>query len=348
MLQLSETDLQELESLLVTQSPSSAEEEIAGYVERFNDACACRRDALGNIFLSLPGSEGPSVMIAAHADEIGLQLIHVTPEGYVRFRAVGGVDVKATAGRQVHILSAGGKVPGVICKVPVHIEYKEKSEKPLEMSDLWIDIGCSSAQEALSRVSVGDMIAFAPNALRLGNHRLSSKALDNKLGVFVAASAMRRLAAAGSDRAATAVFTVQEEVGCKGAAVAAEALKPVWGICIDVGVATDCPGVSAEKYGPLALGAGPGLSFCTDTSRSLTEQACLILEQKGIPFQKTVGLSATGGTDTLRMQMAGQGIPCILMSVPLRSMHTPSEICDMNDVAACIDAMVALVENIQV
>lgn len=250
--------------------------------------------------------------------------------------------------RQVHIFSNSVKIPGVICKNPIHIDSAENKDKSISFSDMWIDIGCSSSEEAKGLVSVGDIIGFTPNYLMLTNNRISSKALDNKLGVFVAVSAMKRLREASFNTSVvTTVLTSQEEVGGKGAIVAANYLKPTWGICIDVGVATDCPGVQKDKYGDLYLSKGPGLSYCTDTSIALTRQAATILEKEGIPFQKTVGLSATGGTDTMHMQIAGNGVPCLLISVPIRSMHTPSEVCDLEDVSSTIDAVVALIRGLR-
>lgn len=346
---LNEKEYEELERLLSTNSPSSAEDEVSSYIRSFcQGVCSYRQDSIGNSFLSLSyGGQNP-VMIAAHSDEIGLQVVTITNDGFIRFRTVGGVDLKATAGRQVFILSKNGKVPGVICKVPVHVEFKEKIEKQLESGDLWIDIGCKDIEGASSLVSVGDMISFAPGTVRLGASKLSAKALDNKLGVYIAAAAIKRLAQSDNANDVTAVLTVQEEVGCKGAVVATEALKPSYGICIDVGVATDCPGVAEEKYGPLSLGKGPALVYCTDTNRRLTDNAARILQERGIPFQKTTGLYASGGTDAARMQIAGCGVPCISISIPLRSMHTPSEVCDLEDVACAVDAIVAIVEEIVV
>lgn len=346
-MKFSDSEYNELLSLLKTISPSSAEDDVAKYIKVYCDStCIFQRDKLGNIFLSLSNNGERPIMIAAHSDEIGLQVVNITSEGFIRFRTIGGIDIKATAGRQVYIISGGNRVPGVICKVPIHIEYKEKIEKQLEVSDLWIDIGCENAYEANQLVSVGDMIGFAPNTLCLGRKKLSSKALDNKLGVFIAATAIKRLSASKIEKDVTAVLTVQEEIGGKGAIVASEKIQPLFGICIDVGVATDCPGVSEEKYGALMLGKGPALIYCTDTNRLLTDAAAKILTHKGIPFQKSVGLYPTGGTDTNKMQVAYTGIPCILLSIPLRSMHTPTEVCDLNDVAAAIDAVVAIVQEI--
>lgn len=341
-------NLEGLEALLMTESPSSAEDEVSHFIETFNESiCKIEKDAIGNTFMTFPDNNGPIVMIAAHCDEIGLQVVHVTEDGYIRFRPIGGVDIKTLAGRQVNILSASGKIHGVICKTPIHIELIEKNEKPVEWSDLWIDIGCSSREEAASLVSIGDIISFCPNYLHLNNSRIASKALDNKLGVFVALSAMKKLAGLSlTANNPVAVFTVQEEIGCKGASIAAHALRPSWCICIDVGVASDCPGISVEKYGRLVLGEGPGLSYNTDICRPLTDQAAMILREEGIPFQKTTGLSATGGTDTMRIQVAGNGIPCILLSIPLRGMHTAAEVCDMKDISITVDAVVALVKKI--
>lgn len=349
MERLPSIDIGSLQTLLQTEAPSSAEEEVAFFVGSFNnECCTCEKDALGNSFLCLNRKDGQTIMISAHCDEIGLQVVHITESGLVRFRPVGGIDLRATAGRHVDIMSKERKVPGVICKTPIHIERIEKNERPLECSDLWIDIGCSTAEEALKMVSVGDMISFVPNFITLAGNRISSKALDNKLGVFIAVSAMRRLFSLRTPKNVTAVLTVQEEVGCKGAGVAAAQLNPLWAVCIDVGVASDTPGIQIEKYGRFVLGEGPGISFCTDTSRSLSNLACQILEAEGIPFQKTTGLSATGGTDTVRMQIAGKGVPCVLLSIPIRGMHTPTEVCDLKDVSSAIDAIVALVQHISV
>ena len=344
---LIDSEYNSLLSLLSTVSPSSAEDDIANDIKDYcGDTCMFKRDSLGNIFLSLSDIGKRPIMIAAHSDEIGLQVINITSEGFIRFRPIGGVDLKATVGRHVYIISGNNRIPGVICKVPIHIEYKEKIDKQLEASDLWIDIGCENADEANRLVSIGDMIGFAPNTLCLGRTKLSAKALDNKLGVFIAATVMKRLSASPIKKDVTAVLTVQEEVGCKGATVATETLQPIYGICIDVGIATDCPGVSEDKYGSLVLGRGPALIYCTDTNRYLTDAAAKILEKSGIPFQKSVGIYPSGGTDTNKMQVAGNGIPCILVSIPLRSMHTPTEVCDLNDIAAAIDAVIAIVQKL--
>lgn len=345
-----ESELQKLESLLGTTSPSTKEDEIRSYVESFNEeSYVISYDALGNMYLAKPcENKHPLVMIAAHCDEIGLQIVYITDDGFIRFRPIGSIDLNATAGRQVVVFSGNKRIPGVICKTPIHIETKENSDRKVAVSDFWVDIGCSNRKEASKLVSEGDLIGFAANHIKLGGNRISSKALDNKLGVFVALSAMKRLSSCiNTENHPIAVLTVQEEVGCKGAAIATQRLKPAWGICIDVGVATDCPGIDAGKYGRFVLGMGPGLSYTTDTSRSITDRAAEILKNEGIMFQKTVGISASGGTDTMRMQIAGNGVPCILLSIPIRSMHTSSEVCDINDVSSAIDVVVALIKYLQ-
>lgn len=334
-------------SLLSTLSPSSAECEVSRYIESYcNGVCLYQSDILGNAFLSLPGISNKTIMIAAHSDEIGLQVVHITAEGYIRFRLIGGVDVKSIVGRQVFILSGDKRVAGVICKVPIHIELKEKVEKQLEVSDLWIDIGCENDKEARQLVSIGDMIGFAPNTVRIGHTKLSAKALDNKLGVFIVSTAIKRLSKTKRNNNITAVLTVQEEVGSKGAIIAAETILPSCCICIDAGVATDCPGISEDKYGSLILGKGPALVYCMDTNRQITDFAAKILEKNSIKYQKCVGLYSAGGTDTNKIQITGKGVPCILMSIPLRSMHTPSEVCDLRDISNAIDAIVAIVHEL--
>lgn len=347
MSHLTQKEYDLLTMLLNTESPSSAEEEISQFIKDNNKGVPVfEKDAIGNSYLFLKSGNKPTVMIAAHCDEIGLQVVYISDEGYVRFRPVGGIDVKAIVGQSIHILAKGKKIPGVICKAPIHLDILEKKERPIEISDLWIDIGCSSYEETKSLISIGDMVCFAPNYTALSGKRLSSKALDNKLGVFIAMCAIKRLSESVSQYNTTAAFTVQEEVGGKGAIVAAKHINPQWGICIDAGVASDCPGIQVDKYGCLKLGMGPGLQYSTDTSRLLIDQATKVLEDCDIPYQKTVGLSATGGTDTWRMQVSGNGVPCILLSIPIRSMHTPCEICDLDDVSAAIEAVVAIVTKI--
>lgn len=345
---LTKQDVVTLMRLLETDSPSSYEDEIFGFLQKYIDGrCTMKRDCIGNVYLThMNSGMPPLLMLTAHIDEIGLQVVRISEDGYVRFRTFGGVDLSVIPGSQVSILTSKGKVPGVICKVPIHIEMKERNDKRLQVEDMWIDIGCVDYNEASSVVSIGDMISFYTPAIRLHNGRISGKSLDDKLGVFIIAKVMKLLSYQDMDCPICAVFTVQEEVGGKGAVIAAERVNPRIGICVDVGVATDCPGINRNKYGELNIGAGPALVYNSDTNRTLTNLSAAILDKaERIAYQKSVGLSAAGGTDTNKIQIAKEGIPCLLLSIPLRSMHTTSEVCDLYDVDMSISSLLEIIRN---
>lgn len=345
---LMEQDIETLMRLLETDSPSSYEYEIFDFLQKYIDGrCSMMRDCLGNVYLTHRNFEMPPLlMLTAHIDEIGLQVVRISEDGYVRFRTFGGVDLSVIAGSQVRILTSEGKVPGVICKVPIHIERRERNDKRLQVEDMWIDIGCMDYDEASSLVSIGDMISFSTPAIRLHNDKISGKSLDDKLGVFIITKVMNLLSYQGIDCPICSVFTVQEEVGGKGAVIAAERVNPKICICVDVGVATDCPGINRNKYGDLKIGAGPALVYSSDINRTLTNLSADILDKAGkIAYQKSVGLSAAGGTDANKIQIAKEGIPCLLLSIPLRSMHTTSEVCDLYDVDMSISSLLEIIKN---
>ncbi len=338
-----------LEQILLTDTPSSMESEIGSIIRQYSgERLLFNSDSMGNSYLELNSGKGRPIMIAAHADEIGLQVVNVMDSGLLSFRMVGGVDVKSICGARVKILTSRGKIPGVICKKPIHVEMIEKAgEKPMDFSDMWIDIGCRDRNEASALVEAGDLISFDAPVTCLGQNRIAAKALDNKSSVYVLLKTMLRLQAENYAKNVVAVFTAQEEVGCKGATVAAERLRPDIGICLDVCVATDCPGSNADRYGLVKIGEGPVIEYTTDVNRMLLDDVVSHLRDKGLPFQKGVGLSCTGGTDTAKMQVSCTGIPCILISIPLRSMHTTSEVCDCNDLDNTIEVLAELLKYLE-
>lgn len=338
-----------LEKILLTDTPSSMESEIGSILKQYSgERLLFNSDSMGNYYMELNSGKGRSIMIAAHADEIGLQVVNIMDSGLLSFRMVGGVDLKSICGARVKILTSRGKIPGVICKKPVHVEMFEKAgEKSMDYTDMWVDIGCRDRNETSVLVEVGDLISFDAPVTFLGPNRIAAKALDNKSSVYVLLKTMLRLKAEGYPNNVVAVFTAQEEVGCKGAIVATERLHPDIGICLDVCVATDCPGLNADRYGIVKIGDGPVLEYTTDVNRMLLDGVVSHLRDKGLTFQKGIGLSCTGGTDTGKMQVSCTGIPCILISIPLRSMHTISEVCDCNDLDNTIEVLVELLKYLE-
>jgi len=346
---LSEKSLDFLESLLTSSGPSGFEIEPASvfrkYLSKFADSI--HTDVTGNTIAALNPESPFKVMLAGHYDEIGFQVVYITDDGLIYFREVGGIDKMTVPGLEVDILTEkAGKVRGVIGRKPIHLQTPKEREASPDLKEMWIDIGASSRKEAEKLVSVGDPVAMRVNYLRLGKHRVMSKGLDDKIGAFVIAEAFRELSEKKALKVGVyAVGTVQEELGLRGAHTSAFGVDPKVGICVDVGFATDVPGVSKQNYGDATLGGGAMLSRNADSNPVLLKRMLSVAKKGKIKTQLECGHRASGGTDTAQMQMTRSGVATSLISVPNRYMHTPVEICDLRDVEAAIDLIVGTVAS---
>ncbi len=294
-------------------------------------------DNLGNSIARLNPKAKFQVMLAGHYDEIGFQVVSVMEEGLISFRSVGGIDPLTVPGIEVEILTEKGRIPGVIGRKPIHLQTPEERKAIPEVKKMWIDIGAESKKDAEKLVKVGDPVCFKSNFKFLSKNRVMSKGHDDKIGAFVIAEAFRMVAESGklSDKVGVAcVGTVQEEVGLRGATVSSFGVNPNVGIAVDVGFATEVPGISADEFGTLIMGKGTGLTRNADNNPPLLNRIMKIGKAKKIPFQLETGHRSTGGTDTATIQMSRAGVATALFSIPNRYMHTPVEICDMRDVEA--------------
>ena len=336
-----------LKNLLSIPSPSGGEERLAcAFVRYLEDAgCQGEIDTLSNAICSTGEAEGPRIMLEAHSDEIGIQVVHISEEGYIYFRRNGAVDGATLQGSEVVILGREGEVNGIIGKKPIHLEG-ENADKVPPLEDMWIDIGAKSKEEAEQRVEVGDLVTLKPNC-RIEGDRVFSKGLDDKIGVFVIAEAMKRLAKEKTDAALYACASAQEEVGCRGCRVATNRIKPDIAICVDVGFATDFPGMPETKYGRMKLGEGVVINSSCDNNPGLVKKAKEIAQKHNIQYQSYTFPVPSGGTDTANIQLTDMGVKTMLLSIPCRYMHTPVEMCDLKDVEAAIDLIVSLVETIK-
>ena len=325
-----------LQKFLTASGPSGFEFEQAAvyrdYLKKYADTV--ETDVLGNTIARLNPKAKFTVMLAGHYDEIGFQVVNVMDEGLLSFRSVGGIDPLTLPGIEVDVLTEKGRIPGVIGRKPIHLQTPEERKAVPEIKDMWIDIGAESKEEALEKVRVGDPISFRSNFRMLSKNRVLSKGLDDKIGAFVIAEAFRILHDKKIKVGVACVGTVQEELGCRGAQTSAFGIHPQVGIAVDVGFATEVPGISANQYGTLIMGKGAGLSRNADNNPPLLRRIMEIGDAKGIAYQLETGHRATGGTDTALIQMAQGGIATALFSIPNRYMHTPVEICDLRDVEA--------------
>ena len=327
-----------LENLMISSGPSGFEEKTAsvmrGYLKDF--AHEVRTDVMGNTIAVINPKSTFKVMLAGHYDEIGFQVVYISEEGLIYFREVGGIDKITIPGTEVEILTAKGKVPGVIGKKPIHLTKPKDREQALDLSDLWIDIGAENTKEAAKLVSIGDPVAFKPNFEMLGKHRIKSKGIDDKIGAFVAAETFRELSKKKIDAAVYCVGTVQEELGLRGAETSAFGIDPNVGIAIDVSFTTDTPDIQKKLLGDVKLGSGPILQRSADNNSVLITKLQKTASAKKIPVQVSCGHRASGGTDAAKIQMTRSGVATAIVSIPNRYMHTQVEICDIRDVENCV------------
>ena len=336
----SECSLKFLEALHRTASPTGYEAEAAkvfgGYLA---DCCNVRYDVLGNTIASLNESASMRVMLCGHYDEIGFQIVYISEEGLLYFRPNGGIDKLNVPSSEVDIITPAGRVPGVIGKKPIHLLKPKERDCAVELTDMWIDIGASSRAEAEKLVAVGDPVVMRENFRRLNENRYISKGCDDKIGAFIVAETMRRLAERKLNVAVFGVGSVQEEVGLRGATVGSFGIDPQVGFAIDVGFATDLPDIPKRQYGDVSLGKGIILSKSCDNNIVLGGMLRKIAKDKAIAIQETTAHRATGGTDTAAIQMTRAGVATALLSVPNRYMHSQVEMCDLRDAWAAVELL---------
>jgi len=339
-----------LRRLLTAPGPSGYEQAPAAV---FRDACAAfgaevTHDTVGSTVARVRGTgDGPLTAVVGHIDEIGLIVHHVDDEGFLWFTGVGGWDPVILVGQRVEIATREGTVTGVVGKKPIHLLKDEERKKVPELRDLHVDIGAADGDEARSRVRIGDVGVIAGEPVELPNGRVVSRSMDNRLGCYVAYEAARLVAEAGGapgDVAAVAV--AQEEITFGGARTTAYSLRPDVAIVVDVTFATDAPGVSEKELGQHAFGSGAVITRGSTLDPAVFERLHDAGEAEGIPF--TVSASARyTGTDADAFHISRGGIPSAVVSVPLRYMHSPVEMVQLEDVDACARLIAAFAQRLE-
>jgi endoglucanase len=288
------------------------------------------------------GSGSPLLAIVGHIDEIGLIITHVDEKGFLWFTSVGGWDPQILVGQRVSVLTKDGPIPGVAGRKPIHLLEADQRKKVVELKGMHIDIGAADGDEAKALVRVGDVVVIDTEPQRVLGDRLVSKSMDNRIGAYVALESTRRCAEGdGPGGSMAAVAAVQEEIGLFGARTASFQLRPEIAIAVDVTHATDAPGVDEKELGTSPLGSGPVIGRGSTLSPKVFELLVETAEAEGIEYS----ISASGrgtSTDADVLQISRAGIPTGVVSVPLRYMHSPVEMCDLNDVEATVRLLAAL------
>ncbi len=318
------------------------EEEIRPYVDEI------RTDKMGNLIATKRGTGGPTIMLASHMDEIGLMVKYIDDNGFLRFIKIGGWFDQALHSQRVVVHTKNGPIIGVIGSKPPHAMKDEEKKQPVKADDMFVDIGAKDKDDAEKLgVEVGTPISLDRQFATLANGKITGKALDNRAGVAMVIDTMKQLSETDVRATIHVVGTVEEEVGLKGARVAAFGLNPDVALAIDVTIPGDHPGIE-KKDSALEVGKGPVITIVDAGGRGLIASSAVVkwlrdaAESNNIPHQMDVGDGGT--TDATSIHLTREGIPSSVISVPTRYIHSPVEVIDIFDLQASADLIVKAVE----
>jgi endoglucanase len=331
-----------LKQLLTAPGPSGHEEEPARIWRESASAFAeVTSDTLGSSFARVGAGDGaPTLAIVGHIDEIGVAITNIHESGLLSFVTIGGIAPETLHGQRFELLTQKGRIPAVVTRKRIYLDALRERPK-IALTDLHIDIGAKSREEAESLVRVGDAGVWNGAPVDLPNNRLLSRALDNRLGAYIALEAARRIAEAKSAQVdVVAVAAVQEEIGLYGARAAAYGLDPLVAIAIDVTPATDVPGGDASRAGRIELGMGAMIARGPTLNKRVTELLGEVADAEGIPHAYEV-YSRTTSTDADEIHLVRAGVPTGLISIATRYLHSPNEICDLEDIESIVRLIVA-------
>ena len=330
-----------LDKLLRAGAPSGYEGPAAAVWREAASFAALSTDGIGSSIARV-GDASPLLAVVGHIDEIGLIVTHIDEKGFLWFAPVGGWDPQILVGQRVEIRGRNGQVLGVVGRKPIHLLEPDQRKKVVELKAMHIDIGATDRDEAAELIRVGDPVVIAAEPMAVMGDRLVSRAMDNRLGAYVALESLRRAHERGEMAGSfAAVAAVQEEIGLFGARTAAFELRPDLAIAVDVTHATDAPGVDEKELGSSPLGSGPVIGRGSTLSPHVFELLVETAEAEGIEY--SVSASGRGtSTDADVLQISRAGIPTGVVSIPLRYMHSPVEMCDLRDVEAVVKLLAAV------
>lgn len=301
-----------------------------------------RADALGNLIAYRQGSGPHKVILCAHMDEVGLMVKYISPDGFLSFITVGGIDPRTLLAQRVKVHTSSGTLVGVIGTKPAHITQEAERGKAVPLGDLFIDVGLSGA-EAARRVSVGDFVTLERPWTTLGSDRFCSKAFDDRVGCFCVLEALKRVK--NPRLGVHVVFSSQEEVGLRGAGTAAFGLEADFALAVDATGAADIPLCRPQDY-LVRLGGGVAVSAIdamTITPQWLLQGLLGLCQKENIRHQ--VRIAPRGGNDAGAIHRSRTGMAACAISIPTRNIHSNVEITDKKDIEATVALLCAVLEQ---
>ncbi|RLI44311.1 M42 family peptidase [Candidatus Bathyarchaeota archaeon] len=349
-------DLELLKKLVEIPAPSGHEDRMITFIKDHVSAFVSRVevDRVGNVIAIIEGRDegAPRIMISCHMDEIGLIIRRIEDNGFLRFERLGGIEPKTLPAREVQVLTREGLIEGVIGIKAHHLAPYQKEVEPI--SEMYIDIGASSRQEALRLgVRVGDPVVFKPNLRILNGRYVTSKAMDNRAPMLAFLEALKILSKRRPESTLFFVATVLEEFNVRGSLPAAYKISPDFALCLDVAVATDTPDLKAVGS-DIRLGRGVVLQMFSFHGRGtlgglipppqLVRLIEKVAEQKRIPYQRSTFFG--GLTEASFLPVLKEGIPAIDLGIPCRYTHSPAEMVAINDIDAMRDLLVEFLNSV--
>ncbi|MCA1318682.1 M42 family metallopeptidase [Bacillus tianshenii] len=306
-------------------------------------------DGLGSLIAKKIGkADGPKVMVAGHLDEVGFMITNIDDRGFLRFQTVGGWWSQVMLAQRVTIVTSKGDVTGVIGSKPPHILPAEARKKPVDIKDMFIDIGASSREEAQEwGVRPGDQVVPYFEFTVMNNEKmLLAKAWDNRIGCAIAIDVLKHLKDADHPNVVYGVGTVQEEVGLRGAKTSANMIQPDIGFGVDVGIAGDTPGVT-EKEALSKMGKGPQI-ILYDASmishKGLRDFVTGVADELNIPYQ--FDSVAGGGTDSGAIHMTAQGVPSLSITIATRYIHSHAAMLHRDDYENAVKLIAEVIKRL--
>jgi putative aminopeptidase FrvX len=320
------------------------EKELEPYVD------SIREDVMGNL-IAVKKGKGPSVMLAAHMDEIGLMVRYIDDNGFLRFVGIGGWFDQTLLNQRVMVHGKKGSIYGVIGSKPPHVMKDEDRKKPVKLEDMFIDIGAKGVEDAGNLgIEIGTPVSIDQEFVSLANGKVTSKAFDNRAGVVILLEVMKQLHERKIEANVYAVGTVQEEVGLKGAKTCAFGLCPDVALALDTTIPGDHPGIN-KTDSTLELGKGPVITVADASGRGLIAHPQILrwlretAGENEVPYQ--LGVGSGGTTDATSIHLSKEGIPTGTVSIATRYIHSPVEVLDMADIKTCVSLIVKAIENVQ-
>ena len=331
-----------LKDLLKAPGTSGVEQGVQNVVRAFASEFAAEvsTDVHGNVLATVNPGGSSVILLDAHCDQIGLIVRHIDSHGFLRVNPVGGWDVQILLGQRVVVHTGDGPISGVIARKPIHLLEPDERKNVPKIRDLWIDIGSLSEAETRTIVRIGDTVTPEPCLRELRNGRLSGVAMDDRTGVWVVMTALRKLATAHPKSKIVAVSSVQEEIGLRGAVTSAFNVNPDVAIAVDVTHATDCPGIDPNEFGKIEIGKGPVIVRGPNANPAVFELLFSTAQEKSIPVQINA-LGYPASNNGAAIQVARGGCATGLVTIPNRYMHSPVELVAESDLEHAADLIAA-------